>query len=307
MRVRTAVSILATAVWFVPAPSESQPYPPPESRKGMRKLEKLIGEAVSRVSRASVVPVLGAAESCRGYYLEGYGAFFVVSPRCLSAPAEPSMRRSLPSDAALRETINRLQSRFDEAVAEEEKARLAKSLKDLQEQLKVLQARDQTAVRERQEQEMKAFEAHVRLMQQEADRSRREAEQAMRQVADRLHMSRVAAGDGAPNPDASQTPPWHLWVDVEEPEERSPDRVIGDVKAAVVSVLKVHSGHLSFLRPEERVSVAVDFFRPTAFASCGSPQKTLLIRTQRKTLDELLSPAAGGAPLSSDAIEYVEY
>src|SRR5262245_41984375 len=139
MRVRTAVSILATAAWFVPTAGQAQPHPAPDARKGMRKLEKLIGEAVSRVSRASVVPVLGAAESCRGYYLEGYGAFFVVSPRCLSAPAEPSMRRPTLSDAALRETISRLQARLDEAVAEEEKARLAKSLKELQDQLKTLQ------------------------------------------------------------------------------------------------------------------------------------------------------------------------
>jgi len=82
--------------------------------------------------------------------------------------------------------------------------------------------------------------------------------------------------------------------------------VIRDVRAAVTDVLEAHGARLQAIPPEEFVAVAVDFFSRAPFNPWQRPTRTLVVRVQKKELDERQA-----GRLSPDEfrkrVEYVEY
>ena len=46
------------------------------------------------MSRPSAAPILGGADACRGYHINGYGALFVLAPRSL--PVRPRTAHESP-------------------------------------------------------------------------------------------------------------------------------------------------------------------------------------------------------------------
>jgi hypothetical protein len=77
---------------------------PPQqvSREAMEALELQLEQAVGQVSRPAPGIVLGRVESARGYYLPGYGAVIVLTPRALPRPGNAFLvhRRSGPGGTA---------------------------------------------------------------------------------------------------------------------------------------------------------------------------------------------------------------
>jgi hypothetical protein len=85
MRVRFAVWTLLVALGpTAPSPAGD------DLRSELAAFGAALDQAVQKVSRPATLHLLGGGTSVRGYYLEGIGAFFVVSPRAL-----PPERRAI--------------------------------------------------------------------------------------------------------------------------------------------------------------------------------------------------------------------
>jgi hypothetical protein len=100
-------------------------------------------------------------------------------------------------------------------------------------------------------------------------------------------------GPASPNapvviPEAPQAPPppWRFWFRAESPsDDRTPERVLGDVRSAVVATLESQGPRLRGLGAEECVAVAIDFVPTGVFMSQARPVHTLVIRARKQDLD----------------------
>jgi hypothetical protein len=102
-------------------------------------------------------------------------------------------------------------------------------------------------------------------------------------------------------------PPWKFWLRVETDEERrSPDRIVEDVRSAVVGALDARAGAAAGLSGDEFVTVAVDFVPGDLFASDREPSRTLIVRVRQRDLE---ARAQGKMALEDleDRVEVIEY
>lgn len=289
---------------------------PGPSRADLERFEWALDRAVRKVSRPSAAPILGGAEACRGYHINGYGALFVLAPRALPV-RQRSARESPPQvgtepPPALRARLQRLEAQ---------------------------RRRVRDGGRESEREQLLALEAQVAALQRAAETAREEAELAMEETTRELHRRLISPTLGVPAPAVPPAapplsavsgepvssppvppvppvqpaqippppvPPWRFWFDSEEPEEpRSPERVVLDVRSAVTDVLESQGPPLR-LGPEEFVSVVVDFLPSSAFATRTRPARTLVVRVRKKELEE----RAAGRLATEDLrkrIEYSEY
>jgi hypothetical protein len=290
---------LAAALAIVPVAVGAEERAP--SREDLERFEWALDRAVRKVSRPSSAPILGGAEACRGYHINGYGALFVLAPRAL--PLRQRSARQSPPQPTL----------FLAPLAPPRRPEL-----EAPERRRAEGPDDKTTVREN----LLAMEAQVAAQQRAAETSREEAELALEELHRRLVSSML--GEPLPSPVASPVPttpggtaaqsphppppvpPWRFWFDSDEQEEpRSPEIVVKDVRSAVTDVLENHGPPLR-LRPDEFVAVVVDFLPRSAFATRTRPARTLVVRVRKGELEDR---AAG--KLASDElrrrIEYSEY
>ena len=298
---------LVAALAVGPAAAAAQEQAP--SREDLERFEWALDRAVRKVSRPSAGPIMGGAEACRGYHIDGYGAFFVLAPRAL--PLRQRSAHESPPQPTLFVAPLPPPTRLELPAAEPQR--------------RVGSAADQTKARA----ELLALEAQVAALQRAAETTREEAELALEETSRELHRRLLSSTLGeqppvpmiAPVPDvpvvpaeaAAQTPhppppvpPWRFWFESEEQEEpRSPDRVVTDVRSAVTDVLENHGPPLR-LGANEFVVVVVDFLPRSAFAARTRPARTLVVRVRKGELEDR---AAG--KLASDElrrrIEYSEY
>lgn len=81
-------------------------------------------------------------------------------------------------------------------------------------------------------------------------------------------------------------PPWRFWFRAEGPsDDRTPERVLGDVRSAVVATLEAQGSRIRGLGAEECVAVAIDFLPTGVFMSQARPVHTLVIRARKQDLD----------------------
>jgi hypothetical protein len=89
----------------------------------------------------------------------------------------------------------------------------------------------------------------------------------------------------AGGPTAPPPPPWRFWFETERPkEERTPERVVEDVREAVIEVLESRGAGVVGLEADEFVTVAVDFVPGDFFAAHPRPTRTLIVRARQKDL-----------------------
>lgn len=277
------------------------------SRADLERFEWALDRAVRKVSRPSAAPILGGAEACRGYHINGYGALFVLAPRALpvrqrSARESPPRLGADPAPPALRARLARVEA-----------------------QRRRVRDRGKESERE----QLLALEAQVAALQRAAETAREEAELAMEETTRELHRRLISPTLGVPAPavpgepvsappvpPASPVqpvqipppplPPWRFWFDSEEPEEpRSPERVVLDVRSAVTDVLESQGPPLR-LGPDEFVAVVVDFLPSSAFATRTRPARTLVVRVRKKELEERAAGRLASEELRK-RIEYSEY
>lgn len=295
---------LAAALAIVPIAAAAEDRVPP--REDLERFEWALDSAVRKVSRPSAAPIMGGAQACRGYHINGYGAMFVLAPRALPLRARTA-HESPPQPALLSPPaappVNAAQALGAQPPRPPSPGDKASSRADLL-----------------------ALEAQVAALQRAAETTREEAELALEETSRELHRRLISSTLGeppsgpllmpAPAPPgttAAQTPhppppvpPWRFWFDSEEQEEpRSPDVVVKDVRSAVTDVLENHGPPLR-LGPEEFVVVVVDFLPRSTFATRTRPARTLVVRVRKGELEDR---AAG--KLASDElrrrIEYSEY
>lgn len=255
-------------------------------RRELAPLEQALAEAVSRVSHPAAVPMLGVVDTCRGYRLPGFGAFFVIAPRFV--PTRIALRRASESDLSkaardVTHAIAGMEEKQRAATTDAEKQALGEGIANMKERLQNLHQREQA--QQALEREIQAYEAQVQSMHNEAIRAQEEAEHAMRQMMQRLGGPAAAPADATAPPRAA--PPWLSWAESPADESRSPEKILSDVRQAIVEVLQRQGGAIETLGPDEVVAVAVDFVRNPAIDGPQPPGHTLVVRAPKRVLDAL--------------------
>ena len=284
----TLLLVLATLAGPV---SGAEPPEPVRLRDELRAMEALLDATVEQVSRPNPGFFLAGAPSCRGYLLKDYGFVFVLPARWL--PVRASIiraRRGRHAPASPAEGVDRL-----------------------------------VVVTSRRDPGLRELEAQVEAFQREAERQRADAERAFeemtRELRARLTEAEAASFAGSPGraqpavaPDAppavpvpkappepgaallpppagplSPGAPWVFWGDAEpdEQEVKAPERLVADVRDAVVLALEAHGPALTSLRPDETISVVVDFVAGAPFLDDEArPARSLTLRVRKRDLDD---------------------
>jgi hypothetical protein len=191
--------------------------------------------------------------------------------------------------------------------------------------------------------EIQEFERLAQVYSREAELASQEADRAMNRIAQELRFRfpeadsgsvsftmsvppqaappvppaapTAAAGPAAPAPVAppppaepAPPPPWRFWFEGDEDEDpRSAERVVADVRGALLQALEAQGSTLRLVRSEDHLVVVVDF---TARAFPGWSEsradRTLVFKARKKDLDDRVT-----GKLSSDdlrkRIEVAEY
>lgn len=286
MRYPSAVLALLCASPFVAVAAEE----PRDPRPDLEAAQAVLDEAVAEVSRPSVHVVLGGREAARGYRLKGVGAIFVLPPRALPNPEHERDRVFVIGDPHGPAAYVRQRSR-------------------------------------EQELEIRAMQLQVETLQREADAAQREAERALDKFEHNVRVRLVAPGappppespepPAAPAPELAQSgpmlapppPPWRFWFEAQEAtDDRTPERVVADVQAAVTSALERLGPRLPTVPADEAVLVAVDFLpsRGFEFDLPAAPTRSLVVKARKR---DLVDRSAGkiSAEELRRRIEYTQY
>jgi hypothetical protein len=287
-------------------------------RQQLQAMERALADAVARVSRPAAIPILGAAEVCRGYRLHGVGAWFVVSPRTFPEQT-PRRSRQDPdlanADQALAEAITGLRQGVKDAATDEERRALEGGIEQLTSRRRELRAQAHDA--SERERELKAWQERAQAMHQAAEEARQDARRALdileKTVGPRLAANAPGAAGAASRPANMETedalpplPPWRIWSQPEANEDtRAPDVILRDVREAITHTLEEQGPSLA-VPPEEMIAVAVDFFRPMPLACSKPPARTLVVRAPKRVLEALHAGrlAADDARKQIDVLEY---
>jgi len=276
------------------ASNSSASAPPP--REEMARLEARLEGAVSRVSIPHAGVLLGRSSSSRGYRLPGYGIVFVLTPRALPGGEENVFVTRGPHGHGVR---------VERHVTRGEPGWEPERVEEIERQVLVFQhVAEAQRRRAEEDRDRMVRDMRVRL---EVHRPDGEHEEQVDVTApedpDAAPPDAVWVGD----PAEPGSPPWAFWFEAEPGrEERSPDRIVGEVRDAVLEALDSEGGTVSGLAPEEYVTVAIDFVPGGIFASDRGPARTLIVRARQRDLAARARGALGPEELRS-RVEVIEY
>jgi hypothetical protein len=260
---------------------------PPASREEIEAVEATVARAVDRVSLPHAARLLGRIESARGYRLPGYGVVVVLTPRTLpGGEGQIFVVRHAPKRRLRTVTPH---AGTGEAPAADEEA-------------------------------IETFERQVLILQHETEAARLAAEEEAERI---LHDVRIRVGTPSevhvemvppPPPEPPSTaagpaapPPWKFWFETgTQQEKRTPEKVVSDVRGALVDALTAGRVRFTGLTGDERVTVTVDFVPGGIFAASARPEKTLLVSAREKDLDARARGALTPEELRK-RVEVVEY
>jgi hypothetical protein len=316
--VRASSLLLSLAALAGPVSAAEPPPDPVRLRDELRAMEALLDSTVEQVSRPNPGFMLAGSPTCRGYLLKGYGFVFVLPARWLPVrsaglrPRRPGTRGSSTEsmivvssgDPGLRELEIQVQ-KFQEEI-EHERAdaehNFDRMLREIR-QRNASGAGEGPAVPPNPARPVSAPAAPV------------EAQVALpAAAASPAEPSEPPAPpepprDLAPPPPAGPVAPWWYWV-AKEPEDQgdtNPERLVGDVRDAVIAALEAHGPSLSSLRPEETISVVVDFVAGAPFLDDDArPARSLTLRVRKRDLDDRRAGRLSAEELRH-RVEAVEY
>ena len=102
-------------------------------------------------------------------------------------------------------------------------------------------------------------------------------------------------------------PPWKFWFESAAPQDtRSAEVIVADVRRSILDALETSVVRVRGLRPEEFVTVAVDFEPAGMFLEPSAKERTLVVRARVRDLEA----RARGALRPEDLhkrIEVLEY
>ena len=290
---RTSSIFLALAALPVLAQA-ADPPDPLRLRDELRAMEALLDSTVEQVSRPNPGFFLAGSPACRGYLLKGYGFVFVLPARWLPVRSAGLRSRRPPAHGTTSESVIVISA-----------GRRDPGLRDLERQVEIFQqeAERQRAAAERDFEEM-TRELRSRLAKGDAawgDGSQNSdlpvlapvaPTQAPEPPAPAKPPTPPAPGAAPPPPPVgplSPAAPWRHWVErePEDPEDKGPERLVADVRDAVIAALEAHGPSLTTLRPEEAISVVVDFVAGAPFLDDEErPARSLTLRVRKRDLDD---------------------
>jgi len=272
-------ALAVTLVLLGTSPAAADGPAPKSPRPELESLAERLDEAVNLVSHASV-SLLGVDVS-KGYYQTGVGAFFVVPPRAIPLPRRTG---SLPeSEAHARQASEQGHHEFRLEITRVARAQRPEESLDRERQIRIV------------EQQADAFQREAERVRQLAER---ELDDVTREVRDRLEGRQVvpeAQPEVRPTPapgrrvlPAPGPPPWRFWFHDRSPaeEKRSEERVVSDVRQALLKTLGTHGMSLHSVAPDERVVVAVDFLPQAGFLRWRRAKRTLVLRVPKALVVE---------------------
>ena len=306
----------------LPAQTPDPSPPASPSRAELEDLRTALETAIGRPSRMGLAP--GARAAGRVYRLKGYGAVIVLAPRALPArrfvmrgnhPGAPPARPPAGAPGS-RVVITVPEGTFDVGI----------DLGDLEREMEVQMAAQAAALRDMESAQrewtrarVEEMRQHLRLVEDQAEAFRLEAERARRkaerEVRTRLTPPPPPAAPpvpvAPPVPDLPEVPivdlevppppeppdappPWRFWFDVTDQSEApdgpdgmdtpDADALVTSVRERLVAGLDAYRRPLASLRPDEFVTVAVDLV-PDLFLR-ARPTRTLLVRVRAGDLQE---------------------
>jgi hypothetical protein len=282
-------------------------------RDELRAMEALLDSTVEQVSRPNPGFFLAGSPSCRGYLLKGYGFVFVLPARWLPMRQQADQRLRRPPARRGNSTEGMVMISGD---------RPDPRLSAIERQVEIFQqeAEQQQAEAER-EFEQVTRELRARLLaaqaawgdvppspvlpvlatappsvpESPAAEPPAPAVPAAPPAAPPVPAKPPAPADSAvvpaPPPVGPVRPPapWLSWAEREpqDPEDKGPERLVGDVRDAVIAALEAHGPSLLSLRPEETISVVVDFVAGAPFLDDETrPARSLTLRVRKRDLDD---------------------
>ena len=283
-----------------PEPGAGSSWTAATSREEMESLEERLEQAVSRVSVPHAGILLGPASGSRGYRLPGYGIVFVLTPRAL--PGERAVfvvqhRQGHPGTGV---RVERHVSR-GEGVSEE-----LERVEELERRVLILQHTAE-AQRRAAEEDMDRMVRDVRVRLEVQEPGDEAEVQEVHDVTTVPGPEAVAPPDAVFVSEDPGAPPWKYWFEAETgDEERTPDRVVGEVKTAVLDALDSQGEAVAGLAPDEFVTVAIDFVPGGFFTSHRRPTRTLIVRARQRDLTARARGAIAPEELRA-RMEVIEY
>jgi hypothetical protein len=253
------------------------------AREGIEAIEARLASAVDRVSLPHAARLLGRAESVRGYRLPGYGLVLVLTPRML--PGGEGQVYVLRGRSPKHRRIH-VQS-HPPAGSEMSWTVDDEQIETFERQVLVLQ-HETEAARRAAEEEMERIVEDVRVRVAPPSQVRvevRTAPEAPAPPAPPAAPDAVVPPSAPVPPAPPAPPPWKNWFETRAPDERTPEVVIADVRAALIDALVAQGGGKVGLAGDERITVAVDFVPGGLFAAQARPGKTLVVSARVRDVD----------------------
>jgi hypothetical protein len=287
MSLRTHLALVtATLAFAASAPAQHRAGAGTATpREGVEALEARLARAVDRVSLPHAARLLGRVESARAYRLPGYGLVLVLTPRIL--PGSEGQVYLLPEGGPKHRRI-RVESHAS-STGKPEWTVDDEQIATFERQVLVLQ-HETEAARSAAEEEMERLVEDVRVRVAPPSRVRVEVHGATPEAEAPPAPPQGPEAPAPPSPpEAPQPPappPWKFWFETGAPlDKRTPEAVIADVRAAVITAVAAEGARLVGLAGDERVTVAVDFVPGGLFAGQARPEKTLVVTARVKDVD----------------------
>jgi len=303
---------------LVPSPAPGQDRTAPDSgtnalRQQMESLEAHLDRAVARVSVPHAGILMGRVDATRGYRLPGYGILFVLAPRALPGDNTLFVFKGRGAPPHVLPVPAAAPGPQGWEVGEGDPTWEPERVEEIERQVLVLQHVAE-AERRAAEEDMERIVHQVRVRLATPAPPEHPASPAPASAPARVQPlpgdAAAPASPGSPSPEElelPETPPWRYWFGTEDSgEPRSPDRVVEEVKGAVIGALEAQAGRVAGLGAEEFVTVAVDFVPGALFASHPRPERTLVVRARQRDLEALAKGALTPTALEK-RVEVFEY
>jgi hypothetical protein len=304
------LALLAALLVSSPAPGQDRTVPDSGTnalRQQIESLEAHLDRAVARVSVPHAGILMGRVDATRGYRLPGYGVLFVLAPRAL--PGDSTLfvfkGRGAPPHALPGPAAGPGPQGWE--VGEGDPTWEPERVEEIERQVLVLQHVAE-AERRAAEEDMERIVHQVRIRLATPPPPEHPASPAPAPSGGEDVTAPVPPGSTSPEElELPETPPWRFWFETEDSgEPRSPDKVVEEVKGAVIGTLEAQAGRVAGLGAEEWVTVAVDFVPGALFASHPRPERTLVVRARQRDLERLAKGALAPAELEK-RVEVFEY
>lgn len=271
--------------------------PAEDVRRQIERTAVALDEAVHQTSRPCPLGFFEPTQMTRGYRIPGVGVVFVAPSRSVPSPRTVRWRERALA-AARRQGKPAAPATVASRPLPAQGGPGPASPPNLITRFELKGENLSEADRER---ILRNFEEATRLLQENSLRQYEETEQALRQ------MLRSADPRSAQEENGTllrpPMPPWNQALFAEEPDTRTPQQVLSDVREALAQALAANPP--SFLAAEESLIVTVDFFDDDVLDFVARPVSTLVVRVQAK---DVAACKAGSLPFEDfkKRIEYSE-